>query len=306
VLAIAGAGVLTSCERAPAARSNDTVVTTPTLPPAPESAVARVSPWDSAAGPALLVAGTAAGQGSAVLPMYLPDADLANEDLDASMLRGRRFDLIANGAVVGRAVVGPKIAVDIPEDCSAWPTVRLTAPGDSASRPWALGLAAGRAAPVPFDSLAALPAPDSSRLAIILARLASGMPGDTVVELRGLPYKVRRAYRFSVAPGTDGTIAEIIRTLNQEASPKQEHLLLIAERDSTHGGQYSVAYAERQAGTEETLESTELLGIVRIVGSRHPSLVVARYVGDGVVYSLLERVGAGRWRARWTSPYVGC
>ena len=137
-------------------------------------------------------------------------------------------------------------------------------------------------------------------------RVASSAPGDTVAELKGLPYQVRRAYRFSIAPGTEGILAEVLRTLNQEASPKQEHLLVIAERDSTSGGHFVSAFSERTNGGEEMLETSELLTVARIGASGRITAVIARYMGDGVVYSLLERTGSRRWRLRWTSPYAGC
>ena len=54
------------------------------------------------------------------------------------------------------------------------------------------------------------------------------------------------------------------------------------------------------------IESSELLAIARFAPTRDVEVLLARYVGDGVVYALLERAGARRWRLRWTSPYVGC
>jgi hypothetical protein len=101
-------------------------------------------------------------------------------------------------------------------------------------------------------------------------------------------------------------IAEVWRTLNQEANPKQEHLLLITERDTASRARMDIAYTERAAGGEETLESSEVLAIARFSPTRDVSILLARYVGDGVVYALLERTGSRRWRLRWTSPYVGC
>jgi hypothetical protein len=35
-------------------------------------------------------------------------------------------------------------------------------------------------------------------------------------------------------------------------------------------------------------------------------LVLARYIGDGVAYALLERNGAARWEIRWVSAASGC
>jgi hypothetical protein len=306
LVAIAGVVGLVSCERTPPARSNDTATTAPSPPRSRDSTATRFSPWDSSAGPALLVAGASPSQGNTVLPAFSADTDLSNVDLDASSLRGQRFDLLSNGSIVQTVIVGPKTSVEVPEDCSAWPTVKLSVPGDSAIHPWTVGLSAGHARPVAFDSISVLSPSDSARLTINLARVASGVPGDTVTELRGLPYQVRRAYRFTITAGVEGVVSEIVRTLNQEANPKQEHLLLVVEKDSLTSNQFVLAYSERTVGAEDVVESTELLAIVRIRQSAEPVLLIARYLGDGVVYALIERMGPRRWRLRWTSPYTGC
>jgi hypothetical protein len=65
-------------------------------------------------------------------------------------------------------------------------------------------------------------------------------------------------------------------------------------------------YLERTSGGEESLESTELLVAARLGGSREPVVLLARYVGDGAIYALVERQAPRRWRLRWTSPYTGC
>lgn len=265
------------------------------------------APWDSSAGPVFLAIGPNASVAAVVFPGVPPDAEVDAAKLDAAFLKGASFDLIGNGRVVGEATVSATIPADAPEECTGWPLVQLAGvSGDTAERSWAVGFARGRVHPVGYDSIVALPAGDSSRLAMEVARIASSVPGDTVSEMRGLPYQVRRAYRFAIAPGVDGVVAEVLRMLNQEANPKQEHLLIIAERDSASRGRYEIAYTERASGGEEVLESSELLAIARMTPSRDVVVVLARYVGDGVVYALLERIGGRRWRLRWSSPYVGC
>jgi hypothetical protein len=297
-----------ACDKPAPAPSNDTVVVSPSLPQVADSVPAtEESPWDSDAGPVFVVTGPNATTASVVVPTVAPDVEVNPSRLDVASVIGMRFDLLGNGRVVGSATVSAIVPVDAPEECTGWPLVQLGGVrDDSVARTWAVGLAAGRAAPIAFDSITGLSSADSSRLAIDIARLASSVPGDTVSELRGLPYQVRRAYRFPLAAGSEALVTEVWRTLNQEANPRQEHLVIIAERDRASGNRYDVTYMERAAGGEETLESSEVLAIARFAPTRDASILLARYVGDGVVYALLERVATRRWRLRWSSPYVGC
>lgn len=304
VLLLAGV----ACERSAPPPRNDTAVDFPSLP-RPTDSVAAVAEalWDSAAGPVFLAVGPNSATASVIFPGLATDASVEAGSLDAKPFVGQSFDLFANGREVRAAAIGRLVPLDAPEECSGWPLVQLSGVnGDSSARTWVVGFARGRATAIPYDSITALSPADSSRLAIDIARLASSTPGDTVAELRGLPYQVRRAYRFSLATGGEGLFAEVWRTLNQEANPKQEHLLIIAERDSAASGRYELSYSERASGGEETLESSELLTIVRFAPARDLTMLLARYVGDGVVYALLERRATRRWRLRWSSPYVGC
>jgi hypothetical protein len=296
-----------ACERPAPARSNDTVALPPPLPSLPDSLPIVPSPWDSvAAGPALLVVAATPSQGFLVVPTVDSNASLDTMKLSATAFRGIRFDLLTNGRILGQAGVGADVATDLPEDCTSWPMVQLTGLSDSTARGWVVGFGTGHAAPIPFDSITGLSPADSMRLAIDVARLASAAPNDTVAQLRGLPFQVRRAYRFPIGQGVEGLIAEVLRTLNQEASPRQEHLVLIAERDSATPGKYETVYVERTSGGEESLEATELLVTARLGVSREPVALLARYVGDGAIFALIERQGPRRWRLRWTSPYTGC
>ena len=297
-----------ACEKPAPLRRNDTV---PPAPPPPLVAgqVTRAadSPWDSSAGPVFLTIGPSASVGSVVFPAIAADTEVRVSALDVSPYKRVTFDLIGNGRVVGTAAFSSLVPPDIPEDCSAWPLMQLSGLGaDATSRVWTIAFEVGRVLPISFDSIAGMTSSDSSRLAIDLARAASGVPGDTVAELRGLPYQVRRAYRFDIAPGVEGVLAEVQRVLNQEANPMEEHLLLVAERDSASRGRLAVAYYERTAGSEEILESSEILALIRFTAGGDLVAFVARYVGDGVIYSMLQRTGSRRWRLQWSSPYTGC
>ncbi|GMV08427.1 MAG: hypothetical protein AMXMBFR55_01610 [Gemmatimonadota bacterium] len=297
-----------ACERAPLPAGKDTATGSPPPPATTESAeVGMEAAWDSSAGPVFLTIGPNAGVAAVVFPALPPDAEVDGSKLDPGFLKGSSFELFADGRVVSEATVRAIVPVEAPEECTGWPLVQLAGMGaDSAGRNWAVGFVKGRVAPVAYDSIVALASADSSRLAMDVARIASSVPGDTVAEMVGLPYQVRRAYRFTAATGVDALVAEVLRMLNQEANPKQEHLFIIAERDSASRGRYEIAYSERAAGGEEVLESSEVLTIARTVPRGGVVMLLARYLGDGVVYSLFERSGVRRWRLRWNSPYVGC
>jgi hypothetical protein len=298
--------LVVACERPAPARSNDTAV--PTAPP-PETAVALPTPpvpaWDTAAGPVFFVVGPNAQQAAVIVPGIDTAASLDTVTFDVARYRSMPLDLFAAGRRLGAAAVGATVTLDVPEDCSAWPMVRLNGLADSSSTGWTIAFRSDRFEALGVDSLVLLPRADSLRIVTDLARVASAAPGDTVQAMRGIPFVVRRAYRATLPGGIGAVIAEVGRSLNQEANPLQEHLLMIAERDSTSRS-YRLAYLERSAGGEEMLESSELLLIGVPRGREQPMILLARYLGDGVVYSMLERAAAGTWRLRWSSPYAGC
>ena len=296
-----------ACERAGPERSKDTpVVISPPPPVAPDSAIATTSPWDTAAGPAFLVVGADPTQAAVVVPSFAADADLDTAHFDLKPALASAFDLYAAGRRAGAAQLGSIISVDPPDDCTAWPQVRLRTPPDSQAAGWTVAIARGRFTPLSIDSIPGMSRADSGQLVMELARIASSAPGDTVDALKGTAYVVRRGYRTAIPGYPSIVFAEITRSLNQEANPAHEHMLLVMERDSLTNSRYRMAYVERSSGTEEALESTELLVAGIITGRTQPVLLIARYAGDGVIYSLLERNDDRQWRIRWTSPYAGC
>jgi len=302
--------VLAACERRSAPRSNDTavpVVTPPDSTRTPEPA--EESAWDASAGPVLLVPGPTPQDAAVVIPVFTDTASLDSTRVDASAARGLQVELFSRGRPVIRATVtSTTSAAHAPgtTDCSTWPSAQLAPADGSGIGRWTVGFAAGRAEAIATDSIEALSSADSTRLTGEIARLASSLPGDTAQAFRGLPFVVRGVRRFELATGVEVLVTEVVRSLNVEASPRQEQLLIVAERDSTTGGRWVPGYVERTSGTEEELVSTDVLAAVRLGASRRPTLVLGRDYGDGMSYSLLERVAPHRWRVRWTSAYAGC
>jgi hypothetical protein len=296
-----------ACERAtPTPGRKDTAAT---VVPPPESSVVvapPVSAWDSSAGPALFVVGQSPSEATVIDATYTEDASLDTARFDLARLRAVQVDLFAGGKQAGTARIDAITGPQRTDSCNGWPSARLSPmSADTAGfRGWSVAFEAGHATAVAFDSIDALAAGDSSRLAADIARIASSLPGDTAAVFRGLPFVVKKAWR-SRGPGTQIVVAVVVRNVNQEANPRQERLLLIAERDTTASARYQPGYHERVTGLEEAIETTDPIAMILLGAERRPTVVVARDAGHGLSYALIERIG-GRWQRRWASAYTGC
>jgi len=266
--------------------------------------VTAAGTWVQEAGPVLVVPAGAATRASIVFPEFTDSTLTDTTTFDVVRLRGARVDLLGRGGLVSASVpVDAVPELDRPEGCTGWPAARLTS-ADGATQPWTVAFVAGRVRPVPLDSLEGMARADSARLAADVARVVSALPDTGDSTFAGRPFLVRAAYRFPIAPGVEGVAADVMRTVNQEANPRAEHLLVVAERES--GGKWGAAYVERASGHEETLEVSEVLAAAFVGNASWPTLVLARDYGDGTAYALLERDGPRRWRVRWSSAYAGC
>ena len=279
--------------------------------PPPESSVVvapEVSAWDSTAGPALFIAGSTPQEALVVAPRYTDTTALDPTQFDPALLRSLRVDLFGSGRKVGSARVTAAVASSRTDSCRTWPSARLEiARSDTAlARGWNVAFETGHASEMVIDSIEGLPTADSARLAADVARLASALPGDTSAIFRGLPFVVTKAWRTRIPTGDLLLTAVVVRNVNQEANPRQERILLIAERDTaTAASRFTVRYSERITGLEETVESTDPIAMVLLGSERRPTLVVTRDRGNGSSYALIERIGA-RWQRRWASTYAGC
>jgi hypothetical protein len=302
--------LLAACDRTtPAAGRKDTVV--PVVPP-PETTVVvppEISTWDSTAGPAMFIVGAAPTEAWVIAPRYTDTTALDSPTrFNLAPLRSLQLDLFASGKRVGVARVGGTSASVRTDSCRTWPTARLdlAAADTAATRDWNVAFEAGHAQELSFDSIASLPSADSARFAADIARLASALPGDTAAMFRGLPFVVNRAWRARTPNGRQLIVAIVVRNVNQEANPRQERILLLAERDSAATtARYTTKYSERVVGLEETLEATDLVALVLLGAERRPTLIVARDTGNGSSFALIEHM-AGQWQRRWASIYAGC
>ena len=309
VLALAA---VAACDRAPEAARPDTAVSTPssdTASAAPGAPI--VSGWTGDAGPALFVVGERVSEALLVVPAHPAGSTDSTPAPDsapgAPAVLPVDVELFSRAGGVARVRVTSAAASGDADVCTGWPKARVERAGGDDAPAWTVGFAATGVEGLPLDSIEGLSRPDSARLAAEVTRIASLLPGDTAASFRALPYHVRSARRFTPAEGVTGVVATLTRTVNQEAQPLGEQLLVIAERPAgDRDARYTVAYHERSSGREETLEAADPLAAVLLGAARRPTLVIARDYYEGTAYSLVERVGPSRWRVRWTSAYGGC
>ncbi len=305
------AATLTACERRAPSPPPDTTraapppAATPTTPPAPP----RPSGWDSTAGPLLFVRGDSAIDAAVIYPEVSDSTQPDQVHLDLGAAQHATLDLFQRGGLGTVARVQSVSSEESDGDrCTEWPVATLRpVPGSALPAEWTVGFIRGRVQPIRLDSIEALPRPDSARLAADIARLASALPNDTNRTFRSIPFAVEHAYRFAAAPSVQAVVADVARKLNLEANPLEQHTLIIAERDSAGpDSSYRVVYTERSTGSEETLETTDVLAAVTIGSPRRTALVLLREGFESSAYALLERTPSGRWRVSWTSAHAGC
>ena len=258
--------------------------------------------WNVNAGPVMLLS---AGNSSDSVSIVLPEATDSTIELIqdvAPPVSGFVFELFNRGGKVDSTRVLPqKMGTDTTRDCTAWPVGKT-----QSTRPdWRVGFVRGNVIASPLDSIQSLASADSAMLAASLAQTAATLPVSSDPTFRKLPFRVQSAYTLRL-DSVEVVIADIVRTLNEEANPRIEHLMLIGERPIQSKGKYAVGYFSRVAGPEETMQATEVLAAVRVGASKSPAIVVSVESEDGVKLGLIERTGPGQWRSTWKSAYTTC
>jgi hypothetical protein len=289
--------VLVACERASQPRSQADTTLAPAIGAVESLPVAEpVRRWESSAGPVLLVRDDSLTR---VIYPALRQLD-STAVLDEALVRGLVADAVAADGPAGSLRIRGFAPVD--EECAVWPAVVLST--DSA-RDWTVAFQRGASTPIALRPIESLASPDSARLAAQLTRLAASLPNDTARAFRGLPFVIRAAHSFTAAIGVESVVTEIVRRVNVEANPREETLLLIAERDGTPG-EWRVAYSERASGDEVHVERATPLAAVKLGAAALPTLVLERAGADWITYALVQRQRDGRWRESWESAYSGC
>jgi hypothetical protein len=272
-----------------------------TLPPS-VGAVESLPPsdprghWESGAGTVLLVRDDSLTRVIYPTVRELDSTAVLEEDL----VRGFSAEAVAADGAAGSLRIHGFAPLD--EECAVWPAVTLSA---DAARSWTVAFQRGVARPIALRPIDSLPSADSARLAAQLTRLAALLPNDTARAFRGLPFVVTAAGRFALNGTSEGVVAEIVRRVNVEANPREEALLLIAERDAA-GSDWRLVYSERAGGPELHVERATPLAVVALGASAAPTLVVERTGADWVAYALIQRYRDGSWRLSWESAHSGC
>ncbi|MEO8575067.1 MAG: hypothetical protein ABI556_00140 [Gemmatimonadales bacterium] len=293
--------VITACndDKKTSAVDSSAALHTPTIQPATP---ATNTGWDTTeAGPVMLLAGPENPASAAVVLPWLSDSALASAPgfmLDS--LSSMPVDLFDPAGLAGSSSLLVNSQKLNTEGCVSWPTGSLSSP----PREWRFGLRKGIASAIPLDSLEGMSPTDSSQVTVEIARIASAVAEGSDPVFRGLPFAVRHAYRFALGNNSVLT-ADVVRKINEEANPREEHLLLIAERAPGADEKYSAVFQSRVAGSEEAVRTNEILGAVKFIRGRAAIVVTFEYEDGGKV-ALLERTGDKQWRITWKSAYTGC
>jgi hypothetical protein len=301
---------VSACERQPRAKPAETASTVPetVAVASAKKPVAAPSTWDTSAGPVLFVRGNSTGEAYVIFPSITDSTPPTDVHFDSALSRNATIELFQHSGGSEVAHVGALGGGEWDANqCIEWPAakVQTRTTGDSTSG-WTVAFLKGRAKSLPLDTIETMAHADSAKLAADITRLVSTVPNDTARTFRGIPFSVRTAYRFTPVPGVEAVVADVVRKLNQEANPLEEHTLVVGERPAGSNAPYRLAYREVTAGSDETLESSDVLAAVAIGSPPHIDLVLARDGYESNAYALLERQPDGKWRLRWTSAHTGC
>jgi len=249
-----------------------------------------------------MIVATAGGDTAAVVLPEATDSSITAFQGMSPPIAGLTFDLFdRRGKLESSVKVSALPGADSSADCYSWPRAKVRT--DAAS--WRVGFVSNRVVAVKVDSIESLSSPDSASLAAAITQTAATLPAAADPAFRGLPFRVRSAYSFTL-DSVAVVIADVVRSVNEEANPRIEHLTIIGERGVGSRGKFDPAYSARSAGAEEATQVTDILAIVEIGREKRPVVVVGIETEDGGRIGLIERVAPGRWSLVWTSAYTDC
>jgi hypothetical protein len=258
--------------------------------------------WNENAGPVMLLPMAAGSDSVAIVLPGATDSTIEAFESTTPAVQGLVFELLGRSGKIGSsAAMSLPMVPDSTRECSAWPKAKL----QSNRVGWAVGFVSGHVRAVPLDSIESLPSSDSAALAASLAQSAATLPISADPIFRRLPFRVQSAYTFTLE-SVDIVAADVVRSLNEEANPRIEHLFLIGERPTGTPRKYHVAYYNRVAGPEETIQASEILAVVQIGTQSRPAVVLNVESEDGAQLRLVERTARGQWQPTWSSAYTDC
>ncbi len=303
VLILAVGLVTVACGRDTKESARDsTRIAMPAVPDKP--AGSANTGWDeSAAGPFMILSAADDGITAAlVLPNETDSALVKTRTFSVDAFANASVDVFGLAGAVGSSRVAVNSQQQSAEGCLVWPAVRLvTKPRNS----WTVGFAAGYAKPIQIDSVEKLEQGDSLSITTELVKQASTLSMNGDPAFQGLPFFVRKAYRLSMGD-TTVLIGRVIRKINEEANPREEHLLLIVERIGSSGAPFIVSYQSRSAGAEDAVRTNVILAAVRFAKTNRPAIVISFEYDDGGQVALLDRSSSHSWKVTWRSAYTGC
>jgi hypothetical protein len=260
--------------------------------------------WDeSSAGQFMVLSATDDGITAALILPNETDSTLSiSRTFQIDSFANASVDLFGTAGAAGRSTIAVNSPQPPADGCLVWPGVRLVTRPLS---PWTVGFRTGYATSVRIDSVEKLSASDSLSVTTELVKQASAASVNGDPAFRGLPFIVQKAYRLSMGD-TTALIGSIVRKINEEANPREEHLLLIVERVPGPDASYSVAYQNRSAGAEDAVRTNAVLSAVRFVKTNRAAIILSFEYDDGGQVALLERVANHAWKITWRSAYTGC
>lgn len=259
------------------------------------------SGWDLTAGPFIVIPASKDSTEAALILPGLTDSSLAlTAHFELGALKNTPLDLFNLQGLIGTSTLDVVSQSVDPSGCLNWPRGRLV---NSIPGGWKVGLEKGRAIGIRLSSMEGMQGQDSARLIGDVLSIATHLT-DGGTAFRGIPFFVRNAYRLET-PALSVVVAEIVRKINEEANPREEHLLLLGERP-TGERDYHLAFHVRSAGAEESLETSDVLAAFTLVKSGRPAMAATFDYEDGGKIGLLERISRNEWKLVWRSAYSGC
>jgi hypothetical protein len=257
--------------------------------------------WDSVAGSFLVIPGSDSSDAAVVLPGLTDTLLNSTKHFELSGLDNATLDLFSLRGFVGSSSLHVSSQQAEAVGCLAWPEGQLSG---VVPAQWRVGLEAGKASGIKVVPVDATQGKDSTTLIADVLKVALQLPQGGDAAFKGIPFSVRNAYRL-ITPETSVIVAEVVRKINEEANPREEHVLVVAERGSAVSA-YKLAFDMISAGVEESLQTTDLLAAINVVKTNRLAVVVSFDYEDGGKIGLLERISEGNWQLIWKSAYTGC
>jgi hypothetical protein len=236
-----------------------------------------------------------------ILPGLTDSTLAATSHFELAAMANEPIELFGSRGLAGSSTLQVGSQPGNATGCVSWPTGTLSR---TPTADWRVAFEKGRVIGLPLDSLEKMNSADSARFVRSVLQAVSSLSNEENPAFKGVPYFVRKGYQLAL-PSSSVLVAEAVRRINEEANPREEHLLLLAERGANDAG-YRVAFHKRSAGAEESLETSEVLAAVRFASSNRLAVVITFDYEDGGKIGLLERVAEGNWRVVWKSAYADC